>query len=311
MTNERHCGSTAPAPGWDGLVAPEALHGALAGARVCLLDCRFDLAQPALGEQQYRQGHLPGAHFAHLDRDLAGRKTGANGRHPLPDRTALAARCSAWGIDADTPVVAYDASDGSFAARAWWLLRWLGHARVAVLDGGWPAWVAAGLPVSRDVPPPQQGAFALRAPLQAVAGIDAVLAASRAAAAHGAAPALLLDARAPDRYAGSNEAIDPVAGHIPGAVNRFWKSNLDAQGRFKPPAQLRGEYAALLQERAPDRVILQCGSGVTACHDALALHLAGLDGAALFPGSWSQWVADPARPIALGPAPLGGTAPRT
>jgi thiosulfate/3-mercaptopyruvate sulfurtransferase len=286
------------------LIDVTALRALLGRPDVCILDCRHDLARPESGLEQYRQSHVPGAVFVHLDRDLSGPKTGGNGRHPLPEPQALAARFRAWGVGNDTQVVAYDASEGSFAARAWWLLRWLGHERVSVLDGGWTAWVAAGFPTRTDEPVRPPGDFSVRPSRQRVVGLEDVLPIARQAAARGTpARAMLLDARAPDRYEGRNETIDPAAGHIPGAINRFWKNNLDAQGRFKTPVQLRAEYDAILAGRPAQQVIVQCGSGVTACHDLLALHLAGLPGAALFPGSWSQWVADPSRPIAVGPAP--------
>jgi len=281
----------------DGLIDGAHLRELLGSPDLVILDCRHDLAQPEAGRQQYAQGHIPGAVFAHLDHDLAGARTGSNGRHPLPDRETLAARLGSWGVGPASRVVAYDASEGAYAARAWWLLRWLGHGRVAVLDGGWNAWLAAGLPVDAQQPEPVPGHFHVGIPLQAVTDVSAVL-------AHALAPAragmLLLDARAPDRFEGRNETIDPVGGHIPGAVNRFWKDNLDGHGRFKTAAALRGEYGALLEGRAPQQVVAQCGSGVTACHDLLALHLAGLPGAALYPGSWSEWIADPSRPVAQG-----------
>ncbi|HYA66747.1 MAG TPA: sulfurtransferase [Burkholderiaceae bacterium] len=268
---------------------------------VRILDCRHDLAQPDLGWQQYRQGRIPGAVFAHLDRDLSGKKTGFNGRHPLPRPEELVARLRSWGIDTTSRVVAYDASQGCYAARAWWLLRWLGHANVAVLDGGWPAWIAAGCPTSQAEAPTSTGSFEPRPALAAVAPVETVAESSRNAGQAGAK--LLIDARAPDRYEGRSETIDPVAGHIPGAINRFWKQNLSSDGRFKPPAQLRTEYETLLLDRTPQEVIVHCGSGVIACHDLLAMHLAGLQGAALYPGSWSEWIAEPSRPVRRGPAP--------
>jgi len=291
---------------WDGVVDAASLHAVLHHPDLCILDCRHDLARPELGEQAFLQAHIAGARFAHLDRDLSGPKNPQNGRHPLPERAALAARCAAWGIGERTQVVVYDASEGSFAARAWWLLRWLGHARVAVLDGGWPAWLAAGFPASTAAPALAPTRFTLGPPLQALADLARVIDLAQASVRAGKAPRspLLLDARAPDRYAGRNETIDPVAGHIPGAVNRFWKDNLDAGGRFKPAAQLRNEFGVLLDGRTAQDCIVQCGSGVTACHNALALHLAGLPGAALYAGSWSQWITDPARPVAIGPAPV-------
>ncbi len=284
----------------EGTIGIAQLAAQLGAPGLVILDCRHDLAQPDWGAHQYRASHIPGAVFAHLDRDLAGPRSGTNGRHPLPPPEAFAARLRHWGVGAHSRVVAYDAAQGAYAARAWWMLRWLGHRQVAVLDGGWTAWQDAGMPVSGEVPAGAHGDFRIGPSLQAVTDVADVLAVARAGDAAGAGVALLLDARAPDRFEGRNETIDPVAGHIPGAVNRFWKHNLDEQGFFKAPARLRNEYEALLQGRSPRQVIVQCGSGVTACHDALALHIAGLPGAALYPGSWSEWIADPARPVARG-----------
>jgi thiosulfate/3-mercaptopyruvate sulfurtransferase len=285
--------------GWDALIDAASLRSLLGRPYLRVVDCRHDLGQPDLGQEQYRKGHIPGAVFAHLDRDLSGAKTGKNGRHPLPERSELTARLRSWGVDTTSQVVIYDASEACYAARAWWLLRWLGHAKVAVLDGGWPAWLGAGGPTSEQEPRPQVGNFLERPPLEAIVTIETVIEWSRNANATSAS--LLIDARAPDRYEGRNETIDPIAGHIPGAINRFWKQNLASDGRFKPPAQLRLEYGALLGTRLPQNVAVQCGSGVTACHNLLALQLAGLRGAALFPGSWSQWIADPTRPVRTGP----------
>jgi thiosulfate/3-mercaptopyruvate sulfurtransferase len=283
----------------DGLVDADILRRHLQDPGWRVLDCRHDLAQPAAGRALYAAGHVPGAAFAHLDEDLSGPRNGRNGRHPLPGPEALAGRLRAWGVEPESMVVAYDASEGCYAARAWWLLRWLGHARVAVLDGGWPAWLAAGGAVQTRTPAPAPGGFERRPALQATVTAAEVLALVQAPQR----ARLLLDARAPDRYEGRNETLDPVGGHIPGARNRFWKCNLGPDGRFKATAALRAEYEALLAGRTPGEAIAQCGSGVTACHDLLAMHLAGLEGAALYPGSWSEWVADPGRPVATGAEP--------
>jgi thiosulfate/3-mercaptopyruvate sulfurtransferase len=285
----------------DALIDAPALRKLLGAERLCVLDCRHDLANPALGREQYELGHVPGAVHVHLDEDLSGSRNGRNGRHPLPESEALAARLRALGIGVTSHVVAYDASEGSFAARAWWLLRWLGHARVSVLDGGWQGWLAAGGPTSRETPAPVPGNLVVGAPLERIVGADAVL--ELAQGREQGAVKVLIDARAPDRYAGRNETIDPVAGHIPGAINRFWKHNLGADGRFKPADSLRSEYEGLLAGRPATELVAQCGSGVTACHDLLAMHVAGLRGAALYPGSWSEWISDPARPVATGPEP--------
>jgi thiosulfate/3-mercaptopyruvate sulfurtransferase len=254
---------------------------------VALFDCRFDLADPDAGERAFRAGHLPGARYLHLDRDLSGPLTGRNGRHPLPDRDRLGQRLAGEGLDASRPVVAYDDAGGAFAARLWWLLRWLGHQRVAVLDGGLPAWTAAGgrLQAGEPAPVPPGSFQPSAAPEMPVVEADGVLAAPR-----------LVDARAPDRFAGDPHPLDPRPGHIPGAVNRFFRDNLGPNGRFKTADTLRTEYGALLAGALPAQAVFYCGSGVTAAHDLLAMHRAGLPGAALYPGSWSEWASDPARP---------------
>ena len=254
-----------------------------------LVDCRFDLADAASGARAYAAGHLPGAVFADLERDLSGPKTGRNGRHPLPSPERLLGRLRDWGIDDATQVVAYDAQGGSFAARLWWLLRRSGHEAVAVLDGGIGAWTAAGGAIETGEPSYRRGTIAQQPPLEALVLADDVLASGR----------LLVDARAAERFSGAQEPIDPVGGHIPGARNRFWQANL-RDGRFKDPATLRDEWTQLLAGRAPGDVTAYCGSGVTACHNLLALHRAGLDGASLYAGSWSEWSADPGRPVARG-----------
>ena len=270
---------------------------AAAPGSVVVFDCRFDLVDPAAGEAAYAAGHIPGAQYLHLDRDLSGRKTGTNGRHPLPTRDAFATLMASHGVRQGQQVVAYDAQGGAYAARLWWLLRWLGHDSVAVLDGGLQAWEAAGQPLTTDVPQPAAGDFRAGAPLESTVDAAAVLANVTSASR------VVIDARAPDRYRGENETIDRVGGHIPGARNRFFKDNLNADGRFKTGHELRETFTALLAGTEPNNVILQCGSGVTACHNALALEVAGLHGASLYPGSWSEWSADPSRPIATGPNP--------
>jgi len=278
------------------LVTVSELQTHLFHADWCVLDCRHDLMDVNAGRRQYAEGHIPGAEFVHLDDDLSGPKTGANGRHPLPDRERLAARFGAWGIGNDTQIVAYDAGGGSFAVRLWWLARWLGHEKVALLDGAWPLWLAeTGLSsIEPHARPPSR--------FTAGESLEGVVTAHELQRLLADRSALLVDARAPERYEGRVEPLDPVAGHIPGAVNRFWQANL-AGGRFKPAAQLRAEYDDLLAGRSPKQVVTQCGSGVTACHHLLAMHVAGLPGARLYAGSWSEWVADPSRPVATGAQP--------
>lgn len=272
--------------------APTLMTRLAAGEPLVLLDCGFDLADPGAGERAFAAGHLPGAQHAHLDRDLSGPKDGHNGRHPLPAPAAWAATLGRWGVAPGVPVVAYDDHGGVYAARAWWLLRWAGHAACAVLDGGRAAWRAAGGGLVAGA-----GAAAAPQPPYPVAATAAMPTLDTAAVQHALAGRVLVDARAPERYRGELEPLDPVAGHIPGALNRFFRLNLADDGRFKPPGQLRAEYAALLGGRAP---VHQCGSGVTACHNLLAMAAAGLDAGALYPGSWSAWCSDPARPVARG-----------
>lgn len=261
-----------------------------------IFDCRHDLLQPTAGSDAFAAGHIQNAQFANIDTDLSGAKAPAGmaftGRHPLPDRNTLLATLRGWGINDDTQVVAYDGQGGMFAARLWWLLRWIGHANVAVLDGGLAAWQAQGLPVVTPVAPRPAGNITEQASLARTVSVQEVV-------ANLATQELqVLDARAPDRFRGENETIDPVGGHIPGAKSRFFKDNLLPDGRFKSARELEQEFAGLIDK--PEAAIMQCGSGVTACHNLLALEVAGLPGAALYPGSWSEWCADPARPVATG-----------
>ncbi len=258
---------------------------------VLLLDCSFDLADPAAGERGFAAGHLPGAVYAHLDRDLSGTKAAGRGRHPLPERAAFAATAGAWGVAPGVQVVAYDNQGGPYAARAWWLLQWLGHGAAAVLDGGTAAWLAAGGTLAGGAAAPRAaGPYPAGDPAMPTIGAEDLLTAL--------GDLLVLDARAGERFRGEVEPLDPVAGHIPGATNRFFKDNLQPDGRFKPVEQLRAEFGALGTPAAD--VVHQCGSGVTACHNLLAMAHAGLEGSRLYPGSWSEWCSDPARPVARG-----------
>ena len=263
-----------------------------------VVDCRHDLMNLAAGREGYAIGHLPGAVFGDIETQLSGAKRGPDGvfrgRHPLPEKEALAETLRSWGVNDGSQVVAYDAHGGMYAARLWWLLRWLGHEAVAVLDGGMAAWQSLGKPLGTDVPARAPGKVKVRAPFVPTVTVAEVL------ENVDKGERIVIDARASDRFRGENETIDPVGGHIPGAKNRFFKDNLQPDGRFKDAATLRSEFAPLVDD--PKRAIMQCGSGVTACHNLLALAVAGMPGAALYPGSWSEWVSDPSRPVATGDA---------
>jgi thiosulfate/3-mercaptopyruvate sulfurtransferase len=270
------------------LIAPAELVPHLADSRWVVVDCRFDLANPAWGEEQYVAGHIPGARYAHLDRDLSGAKTGTNGRHPLPTIDEMAARFGAMGIDGTTQVVAYDQDSGVYAARLWWMLRFMGHDAVAVVDGGLARWIAEGqaLQPGRVTATPAQ--FVAHPRPEWRLSVEQVAAGE---------PKQLMDARAPDRFRGENEIIDKVGGHIPGARNHWFQQNLTDDKRFRPAEELRAMWNADLAGTAPHDVVMYCGSGVTACHNLLSMEVAGLPGARNFPGSWSEWSADPARPV--------------
>ena len=278
---------------YETLIDPATLHEHLGAADWAAVDCRFALADPAQGRRAYRAGHIPGAVYAHLDDDLSGRIVpGTTGRHPLPAPADCAATLSRWGIDGGVQVVAYDDVGGGMAARLWWMLRWLGHDAVAVLDGGFPAWQRAGYPTRTgdEARPPRTFTPHVRPELVAEVEVVEALRADPSAC--------LVDARAAARYRGAQEPIDPVAGHIPGAVNAPWAANLDDDGRFLPPKQLRRRFEKVLGGVPPARAAVYCGSGVTAAHDLLAMAYAGLGGARLYPGSWSHWITDPDRPVA-------------
>jgi thiosulfate/3-mercaptopyruvate sulfurtransferase len=268
-----------------------------------VLDCRFDLIRPQWGLGAYTAGHIPGALYAHLDHDLSGPISPGTGRHPLPAPERLAQTFGRWGIDDGVQVVAYDQGNGAYAARLWWLLRWAGHRNVAVLHGGFAAWQQLGLPV--DAEPAQRAPRTFTARMAASEVVStAELEQLVKTGALARDESVLVDARAADRFAGENETIDPVAGHIPGARNHPFGRNVDAQGRFLAAEELRERWQSTLgaREDVPtmERVIAMCGSGVTACHNLLALEVAGLAGARLYAGSWSEWIRDPGRPVERG-----------
>jgi len=257
-----------------------------------IVDCRYDITDPDAGRTAFLEGHIQGAQFAHLDADLSNKSPGPNGEfrghHPLPEPDAFMATLRRWGINQDSQVVVYDAQGGMFAARLWWMLRWVGHEAVAVLDGGFQAWHAQGQSLSTDTTAAVQGNIALRPSLAATVDVNDVF------ANLSSKQRTVVDARPPNRFHGQDQTL---GGHIPGAKNRFFKDNLLVDGRFKSPEQLRTEFAAVIT--TPQASIMQCGSGAAACHNLLAMEVAGLSGAVLYPGSWSEWCANPARPVTV------------
>jgi thiosulfate/3-mercaptopyruvate sulfurtransferase len=276
------------------LIGVDSLRELQGEARLAVIDCRFDLLQPEAGRRAFLAAHIPRARYADLNRDLSGPIGAGTGRHPLPAVDAFARRLGQLGIRNDSQVVAYDDANGAFAARAWWMLRWVGHRAVAVLDGGLRAWTARGGELESGDAPVREELFTARIDAQPVvttAAIERDLPCSTA---------LLVDARAPERFAGDVEPIDPVAGHVPGAVNHPMSLNLDVDGRFLPAAELRRRWQERLAGRDAESVVAMCGSGVTACHNLLGLEVAGLSGAKLYAGSWSEWIRDPRRPVARG-----------
>jgi thiosulfate/3-mercaptopyruvate sulfurtransferase len=261
-----------------------------------VVDCRFDLQNESWGREQYVAGHIPGAVYASLSRDLAGPKTGTNGRHPLPSLDALGATLGRLGIAPGAQVVAYDQDSSMYASRLWWLLRYTGHDAVAVLDGGFAKWQREGRPTRGGEETRTPTTFALQPRPEMRIGVDAV-------ASHLHDPRMLLvDARAPERFEGRTEPIDRVPGHIPGAVNHHYKSNAADDSTFLSPDVLRDAFARMLDGRDPSEAVMYCGSGVTACHNLLAMAHAGLPGGRLYAGSWSEWSAEPARPVEKGPS---------
>ncbi len=272
------------------LISTASLAQRLSDPNVVVFDCRHDLGQPEAGRAWYEAGHVPGARFAGVDTDLSIPPDGRNGRHPLPSPHAFAVFLAAAGVTAQSTIVAYDQVGGQYAARLWWMARWIGHPQVAVLDGGWQKWNAESRPLETVIPVgipgnltpwPDDTRWVDAATVQAGAG-------------------LVVDARAPERYRGEVEPLDPVAGHIPGAVNHCYNLNLNADLTFRAPDELRAAWQGVLAGRDPAEVIHQCGSGITACVNLLAMELAGLGGSRLYAGSWSEWVADPTRPVATG-----------
>ena len=284
--------------GWTTLVQAETLAMALNRADLVVLDCRYSLLDPSAGELAYRTSHLPGAAYAHLERDLSDMTPPGDGRHPWPSAGQLANSLARWGIGPTSQVIAYDDGDGAIAARLWFLLRMLGHEKVAVLDGGWARWTALGLPASSS---PATNAAQFRAQYDpAQLAFDNVrLFNADDIEAHLRTGGMLIDARAAPRFRGEEEPLDRVAGHVPGAINRPYSQNL-VHGRFKSPMQLAEEFRALLGENSATDVVAMCGSGVTACHNLLAMERAGFKGAGLYTGSWSGWISDVSRPIATG-----------
>jgi thiosulfate/3-mercaptopyruvate sulfurtransferase len=272
------------------LVSADQLAQHLQDPQWVVFDCRFALTRTESGRQAYAKAHIPGARYAHLNEDLSGAITPASGRHPLPDPALLARKLRLWGVDRRKQVVVYDDSFGSMAVRLWWLLRWLGHDAVALLDGGFPSWAKQGRELSAEIPVIRPAEFHPAPDDSLWVGSDAVREAVRTGA-------VIIDARAEERFSGLFEPLDKVAGHIPGSLNAPFEDNLDLRGNFLPAAELRARYESLLQGARPDEIIHMCGSGVTACHNLLALEIGGMPGGKLYAGSWSEWIADPTRPI--------------
>ena len=255
-----------------------------------VLDCRFNLQNPEAGREAWQESHIPGAHYVHLDDDMASAPDENSGRHPLPAIDVFEARLGALGIQADSQVVVYDDMGGAIAGRMWWLLRWAGHASVALLNGGWPKWTREGRAVSNEPPPESEAHYTASAQDDLWISTDAVVEALDQNRIQ------LIDARAPNRFSGQQEPLDPVAGHIPGSQNMPLQENLDEDGCFKSPEVLRQRFAAVAEDARP--VCHSCGSGVTACHNLLAMAHAGLEPGRLYVGSWSEWIRDPKRPVA-------------
>ncbi|MGH8645908.1 MAG: sulfurtransferase [Gammaproteobacteria bacterium] len=271
------------------LVSVDGVKEHLGDGHFVIVDCRFDLSRPEAGREAYLASHVPGAVYARLDEDLSGLAGWSKGRHPLPSPQAMTALFSRLGIDETKQVVVYDSSEGSISARLWWMLRFMGHEGVALLDGGWPVWIRANLPHRSGEEGNAVALFEGQPRSDRLVRIEEI-----------ASPRLLVDSRDPSRYRGEHEPIDPVAGHIPGAVNHFWRENLDPSGRFLPQAQLRERFQRVTENTPTEEVVFYCGSGVTACHNIVAAVHSGLPEPRLYAGSWSEWCSDPGRPVATG-----------
>lgn len=276
------------------IVAVDELAACLQDPQWIVLDCRFTLSNTEAGRAAYQQGHIPGARYVHLDEDMSSAVSAETGRHPLPEVSVLVAKLSAWGVDGEKQVVVYDDSFGSMAVKMWWLLRWLGHHNVALLDGNWPLWQKKKLPVNADLPLLKPANFVANVQYDMVAHVNEVNQARQEPCR------MIIDARPEQRFSGEREPLDSVAGHIPGAVNWVYEENLDFDGTYLPADELRENYLGLLNGVKPEEVIHSCGSGVTACHNMLAMEIAGLPSGKLYAGSWSHWITDPSRPVAKG-----------
>ena len=282
---------------YDKIVSCAELAKHLADPDWIILDCQHDLINHAFGREAYAREHIPGARFVAMEGDMAGTKSGSNGRHPLPTPAALESVFGRLGVGVGRQVVAYDGSQNNYAGRVWWTLNWLGHHTVAVLDGGLGKWKADGHALTTALPVPRAAAFTARPDDSRKVDVATIV------ANLGKPGMTIVDARTAERYNGTTEPIDPVAGHIPGALLRFGKNNVNVDGTYKSAAVLRAEFAQLLGNTPPEQVVHQCGSGVSACNNLIAMELAGLGGAKLYVGSWSEWCADPARPVATGMTP--------
>src|SRR5581483_4847538 len=278
------------------LISTDVLAKHIKDASYAVIDCRFKLDDPAWGEREYAAAHIPGAVYAHLDRDLSSHQTGTNGRHPLPDPIEFSIKMGTFGLESGTQVVVYDQNNGMFASRMWWLLRWVGHSAVAVLDGGFKKWIKEGRATRSGVERRRRSEF--KGTRQSNMMVDATTVTQLTERSDWR----LVDARAPERYRGEVEPLDKKAGHIPTAVNHPFTTNMAADGTFKTPEELRAHFAPTLGTVPPDQIVCYCRSGVTACHNLLAMEHAGLKGAKLYPGSWSEWSSDDTRPVAVGPS---------